>query len=150
MLNRVRHTTAPAEGFTLIELLVVILIIGILAAVAIPSFLNQKAKASDASAKQLARTAQTAAETIGIDNNGGYTSVSAATLNQVEPTIQIAPSTTSPFLSAASGTATTYTLTVTSQPTGNLFRISRNANGSVVRTCTVGSANSGGCANSSW
>jgi type II secretory pathway pseudopilin PulG len=45
----------------------VILIIGILAAIAIPYFLNQKTKANDASAKELARTAQTTMETIATD-----------------------------------------------------------------------------------
>ena len=67
-----------------------ILIIGILAAIAIPSFLNQKTKANDASAKELVRTAQTAAETYATDHNGDYSTVSTATLNAAEPSIPIA------------------------------------------------------------
>ena len=74
--------TAPAlqdeGGFTLIELLVVILIIGILAAIAIPSFLSQKSKATASQAKELARTAETTAETYATDNNGSYESITAA------------------------------------------------------------------------
>jgi type IV pilus assembly protein PilA len=75
MLARLRKTQEESEGgFTLIELLVVIIIIGILAAIAIPVFLNQRQKGYDAQAKSDVRNMATAEETYLTDNPTGYTS----------------------------------------------------------------------------
>jgi type IV pilus assembly protein PilA len=74
-------------GFTLIELLVVMLILGILAAIALPAFFNQKEKAGDAKAKENAHTAQVALETYSTDNNGSYTGATVALLQKIEPTV---------------------------------------------------------------
>src|SRR5580704_7854736 len=82
MLNRLRQRSQDEGGFTLIELLVVILIIGILAAIAIPSFLSQKSKATASQAKELARTAETTAETYSTDNGGTYKGISTAELKK--------------------------------------------------------------------
>ena len=71
MLSRTRRSVADQDqGFTLIELLVVIIIIGILAAIAIPVFLNQRKKAVDASLKTDMHTAAVLVETWTIDNVG--------------------------------------------------------------------------------
>ena len=76
-------------GFTLIELLVVMLILGILAAIALPAFFNQKEKAGDAKAKENAHSAQVAMETYATDNNGSYKDATVAgELQVIEPTVQ--------------------------------------------------------------
>ena len=85
MLHKLRSRAQDEKGFTLIELLVVILIIGILAAIALPAFLNQRGKAQDAEAKSAVRTAQTAMETWYTDEQD-Y-SATLANLQEIEPAL---------------------------------------------------------------
>jgi type IV pilus assembly protein PilA len=148
MLTRLRHRAQGQEGFTLIELLVVILIIGILAAVAIPAFLNQKGKANDANVKSDINTAQTAEETYYTDNQT-YTPNTSDLVN-IEPTLSQAVSTSgTEKLNIVSASANTYELSAT-DPQGITFTLTKQSNGTVLHQCTVPSnTNPAGCAGAS-
>jgi type IV pilus assembly protein PilA len=147
MLHTMRQRIKDERGFTLIELLVVILIIGILAAIAIPSFINQKGKGDDAAAKSYVRNMQTAEETYFTDNSA-YTNV-IANLTAIEPTLAQYPAGTAPTFGVTN--ATQYSVTIASK-SGVTYTITRAPGGTVSRICAVGAApNRGGCpASNTW
>jgi type IV pilus assembly protein PilA len=133
MLLKLRQRIASEEsGFTLVELLVVMLILGLLAAIAIPSFFNQRDKAKDADAKEAVRTAQTAIETYATDSGGSYVGATAAKLVAIEPSLGNAAVQDPTDLGAK-----TYTVKVNSEVAGQSFSISRFSNGVLDSDCTV-------------
>jgi type IV pilus assembly protein PilA len=123
-------------GFTLIELLVVMLILGILAAIALPAFFNQKDKAGDAKAKEYAHSAQVAMETYFTDN-ATYAGADPTALTSIEPSLANADG-----LAVAEADADGYKITVTGSKAAQTFSIVNTA-GVLTYPCTVGGQ--GGC-----
>ena len=137
MFNRLKDE----RGFTLIELLVVVLIIGILAAVALPTFLGQRDKGFDADAKSNARNVQTLVESCGVDSAGDYTScTTAAQLGDAG-----APIGTGAGKVSVTGGSDTYTITATSKSKGpgganKTYVITKTSAAGVVKSGTAGAS----------
>jgi type IV pilus assembly protein PilA len=141
-----QRMTQEESGFTLVELLVVMLILGILAAIAIPAFLNQREKANDADAKADVNTAQQAMETYQTDNAGSYVGATVAGLQGIEPALQNATLAVTGNGGAGAPTANAYRVTVTADSTGHTFSVNNNA-GALTYPCTGAG---GGCSGGTW
>ncbi len=127
------------DGFTLIELLVVILIIGILAAIAIPAFLSQTQKASDSAAKTQVGALQTTEEAYASEHNGSFVGGTLAELQKIEPTLKDTSTATASVVKAEAESFEVQSLAKGSQ---NTFKL-KNEKGAITRKCEP--VGEGGC-----
>lgn len=138
LLVRLRTRLASERGFSLIELLVVILVIGILASVALVSYLSQANKAQDTAAKSQVKSLQNRVEDCAAEKDRYDRCDTGAELGNTITGINFSEPTATPpkeKVSVESAEEYSYKITGTSM-SGSRFSVARGSDGSFARTCT--------------
>lgn len=145
MSQHLRHHLTDQEGFTLIELLVVVIMLGILGAIAVPTFLSQTQKADDSSVIAAINSAHIAEATYLTDHN---VYVNASSQSNPNPLTTIEPTLTDAFsnddLQVTGASSSGYTVTANDPKNDITFSLAYQDDGTITRSCYTGSSSTVG------